>query len=199
MHLYFSLQHVQTISLQGYVPLKMALQGHVPLMMALQVHVQLMMPLTLLTTVIVMIMINMTNFARLKKRFCQRDATRLTLIWLNWTDSRSTCNTSLMCTKGQLLSLQLTMESFTNNDEKTKFYTGVPTFSLLMHVFNIIAPSIKVTTQNALGQFQEFLLVLIRLKLNSPLQDLAFRSNISVPSPELSRVGLFVTSTLLYT
>lgn len=88
----------------------------------------------------------------------------------------------LSSTKGQLLSLQLTMESFTNNDEKTKFYTGVPTFSLLMHVFNIIAPRIKITTQNALGQFQEFLLVLIRLKLNSPLQDLAFHSNISVPT-----------------
>ncbi|XP_022793761.1 uncharacterized protein LOC111332642 isoform X1 [Stylophora pistillata] len=88
----------------------------------------------------------------------------------------------LSSTKVQLLSLQLTMESFTNSDEKTKFYTGVPTFSLLMHVFNIIAPRIKITTQNALGQFQEFLLVLIRLKLNSPLQDLAFRSNISVPT-----------------
>ena len=36
--------------------------------------------------------------------------------------------------------------------------------------------------QNALCQFQEFLLVLMRLKFNSPLQDLAFHFNISVPT-----------------
>ena len=51
-----------------------------------------------------------------------------------------------------------------------------------MHVLNLIAPHIKRNTQNALSQFQEFLLVLIRLKLNSPLQDLAYRFNLAVPT-----------------
>ncbi|CAH3173695.1 unnamed protein product [Porites evermanni] len=88
----------------------------------------------------------------------------------------------LSSTKGQLLSAQLTEDSFRDNDDKTKFYTGIPKFSLLMHVLNLIAPHIKRNTQNALSQFQEFLLVLIRLKLNSPLQDLAYRFNISVPT-----------------
>ena len=87
----------------------------------------------------------------------------------------------LSSTKGQLLSVQLTEDSF-RDDDKTKFYTGIPKFSLLMHVLNLIAPHIKRNTQNALSQFQEFLLVLIRLKLNSPLQDLAYRFNISVPT-----------------
>ncbi|XP_068680166.1 uncharacterized protein [Montipora foliosa] len=85
-------------------------------------------------------------------------------------------------TKAQLLSVQLTEEGFRDNDDKTKFYTGIPKFCLLMHVFNLIAPHIKRNCQNALCQFQEFLLVLIRLKFNSPLQDLAFRFNISVPT-----------------
>ena len=88
----------------------------------------------------------------------------------------------LSSTKGQLLSVQLTEDSFRDNDDKTKFYTGIPKFSLLMHVLNLIAPHIKRNIQNALSQFQEFLLVLIRLKLNSPLQDLAYRFNISVPT-----------------
>ena len=87
----------------------------------------------------------------------------------------------LSSTKGQLLSTQLTEDSFRDNDDKTKFYTGIPSFSLLMHVLNLIAPHIKRNSQNALCQFQEFLLVLIRLKLNSPLQDLAYRFNVSVP------------------
>lgn len=88
----------------------------------------------------------------------------------------------LSSTKGQLLSVQLTEDGFRDNDDKTKFYTGIPKFSLLMHVLNLIAPHIKRNIQNALSQFQEFLLVLIRLKLNSPLQDLAYRFNISVPT-----------------
>ena len=88
----------------------------------------------------------------------------------------------LSSTKGQLLSTQLTEDSFRDNDDKTKFYTGFPSFSLLMHVINLIAPHIKRNSQNALCQFQEFLLVLIRLKLNSPLRDLAYRFNVSVPT-----------------
>ena len=47
----------------------------------------------------------------------------------------------------------------------------------------LLLPIIKRNTHNALCQFQEFLLVLIRLKLNSPLQDSAYRFNISVPTP----------------
>ena len=88
----------------------------------------------------------------------------------------------LSSTKGQLLSTQLTEDSFRDNDDKTKFYTGIPSFSLLMHVLNLIVPHIKSNSQNALCRFQEFLLVLIRLKLNSPLQDLAYRFNVSVPT-----------------
>ena len=88
----------------------------------------------------------------------------------------------LSSTKGQLLSVQLTEDSFRDNDDKTTFYTGIPKFSLLMLVLNLIAPHIKRNTQNALSQFQEFPLVLIRLKLNSPLQDLAYRFNLSVPT-----------------
>ena len=49
-------------------------------------------------------------------------------------------------------------------------------------VLNLIAPHIKRNTQNALCQFQEFLqLVLIRLKLDSTLQDLAYGFNVSAP------------------
>ena len=46
----------------------------------------------------------------------------------------------LSSTKEQLLSTQLTEDSFRDHDDKTKFYTGIPSFSLLMHVLNLIAP-----------------------------------------------------------
>lgn len=59
-------------------------------------------------------------------------------------------------TKGQLLSTQLAEHCF-GDDDKTKFYTGIPSFSLLMNGLNLIAPHIKRNTQNAPCQFQEFL------------------------------------------
>lgn len=60
-------------------------------------------------------------------------------------------------TKGQLLSTQLTEDFFGDDDDKTKFYTGISSFSLLMNGLNLIAPHIKRNTHNALCQFQQFL------------------------------------------
>ena len=107
----------------------------------------------------------------LVEEYCQTELDRQQIYMQDITDELSS-------TKGQLLSVQLTEDSFRDNDDKTKFYTGIPKFSLLLHVLNLIALHIKRNTQNALSQFQEFLLVLSRLKLNSPLQDLAYRFNL---------------------
>lgn len=111
----------------------------------------------------------------LAEEYCQTELDRQQIYMQDITDELSS-------TKGQLLSVQLTEDSFRDNDDKTKFFTGIPKFSLLLHVLNLIALHIKRNTQNALSQFQEFLLVLIRLKLYSPLQDLAYRFNLSVPT-----------------
>lgn len=40
-------------------------------------------------------------------------------------------------------------------------------------MFNLVAPKIKAKSQNALPKFQEFILVLMRLKLNVAFQDLS--------------------------
>ena len=111
----------------------------------------------------------------LAEEYCQTQLDRQQIYMQDISDELSSI-------KGQLLPVQLTEDSFRDNDDKTKIYTGIPEFSLLMHVLNLIAPHIKRNTQNALSQFQEFLLVLIRLKLNSPLQDLAYRFNLAVPT-----------------
>ena len=88
--------------------------------------------------------------------------------------------------KKQLLNIEISRQAFSENDEKTKFYTGIPNFVLLTHVFNLVAPHVKHTSTNVLSQFQEFLITLMKLKLNSPFQDLAFRFGISVST--VSRV-----------
>lgn len=70
--------------------------------------------------------------------------------------------------------LQISQNGFKDNDQKTKFYSGLPSYLLLIHVFNLLTPKISTTPMNALCRFQEFLLVLMRLKPNLPFQDLAY-------------------------
>ena len=90
------------------------------------------------------------------------------------------CTTELDELKKQLLNIEISRQAFSENDEKTKFYTGIPNFVLLIHVFNLVATPVKHTSTNDLSQFQEFLITLMKLKLNSPFQHLAFRFGISV-------------------
>lgn len=68
---------------------------------------------------------------------------------------------------------------FFKGDEKVRFYTGLPSYEVLLVTFEHVAPYVTRRTQS-LDRFQEFVLVLMKLRLNVPLQDLAYRFNISL-------------------
>ena len=76
---------------------------------------------------------------------------------------------------------------FRNNDKKVNFYTGLPSFEMLNIVFRQIEHFVARKSQ-LLTPFQEFVLTLMKLKLNMPLEDLAYRFNVSVST--ISRVFL---------
>jgi len=59
------------------------------------------------------------------------------------------------------------------------FYTGLPTYAILKIVFNFISPFVE-RKPTVLSIFQEFILVLIKLRLNVPMQDLSYRFFVSV-------------------
>ena len=65
------------------------------------------------------------------------------------------------------------------SDDKVRFYTGLPSHKNLVATLNHVAPHVGRRTQ-ALDQFQEFIMVLIKLRLNVPFQDLAYRFLVSV-------------------
>ena len=66
-----------------------------------------------------------------------------------------------------------------NDDDKVKFYNGLPGFDILMTTFNFVSP--HCTRKSPFSSlFQEFIMVLMKLRLNVPLQDLAFRFDISL-------------------
>ena len=59
--------------------------------------------------------------------------------------------------------LHLTEHSFMRNDEKVHFYTGLPSFSVLRAVFDLLSPHITSQAKCSLSQFQKLILMLMRL------------------------------------
>ena len=65
------------------------------------------------------------------------------------------------------------------SDDKVRFYTGLPSYEVLMVVFKHVSPHVSRRSLN-LDSFQEFVMVLMKLRLNVPFQDLAYRFMISL-------------------
>ena len=71
-------------------------------------------------------------------------------------------------------------EYFCNDDDKVKFYTGLPSYEILIKTFSFIAPhETRQFSRARLSKFQEFIMVLMKLRLNVPHQDLAYRFGVS--------------------
>ena len=74
---------------------------------------------------------------------------------------------------------------FFKADERVRFYTGLPSYEILNVMFQQVAPHVNRRTQS-LNKFQEFVMVLMKLRLNVPFQDLAYRFAVSIAT--VSRV-----------
>jgi len=70
------------------------------------------------------------------------------------------------------------ISDFQNDDDRVKYYTGLPNFKVLTTVFEFLHEYVK--CGKSLSHFQEFVIVLAKLRLNLGLQDLAYRCNISI-------------------
>ncbi|XP_014669650.1 PREDICTED: uncharacterized protein LOC106810726 isoform X2 [Priapulus caudatus] len=108
---------------------------------------------------------------------CQTELTGLQISELEQCNRDMTCE--LVEMKKKILEADLTEASFKNNDEKTKFYTGLTNFLVLQQIMSMCGGFIHSGTVNSLTKFQELLLVLIRLRLNVPFQDLGYRFGVS--------------------
>ncbi|KAL1468263.1 hypothetical protein MTO96_041610 [Rhipicephalus appendiculatus] len=87
--------------------------------------------------------------------------------------------TELQQVKGSLDTLQLSKASLEHDDSRVQFYTGLPSYTVLIALFTLVESSVPHRANNALAKFQEFVLTLMRLRLGAALQDLAYRFEIS--------------------
>ena len=62
---------------------------------------------------------------------------------------------------------------FCKSDERVRFYIGLQPYGIVMVMFQQTAPHVDRQTQT-LDKFEEFVLLLMKLKLNMPSQDLAY-------------------------
>jgi len=71
----------------------------------------------------------------------------------------------------------LSQDAFKDDDQKVNFYTGLPSFQILMVIFNFVSPHVKhgSSTTHALSKFEEFIAMLMKLRLGLFDQDLAYR------------------------
>ncbi|XP_049515020.1 uncharacterized protein LOC119433844 [Dermacentor silvarum] len=64
---------------------------------------------------------------------------------------------------------------FRSNPDIVLFYTGLPNYAVLEAVYSLVEPHVRHTLRNRLNKFEEMVVFLMRLRLNLPLQDLAYR------------------------
>lgn len=88
--------------------------------------------------------------------------------------------------KVQLQSFQPFTEASMQDAECVQFYTGLPNFLVLYTVFEFVAA--EPSPLSKLSSFQEFIMVLIKLRMNLPMKDLAYHFQVSVATT--SRIWL---------
>ncbi|CAN8007250.1 unnamed protein product, partial [Ixodes pacificus] len=74
---------------------------------------------------------------------------------------------------------QLTAAALQRDPKKVKCYTGLESFDVLFGVYHLIECAVHHSATNSLSKFQEFLVFLMKSRLNLTFQDLAFRFGVS--------------------
>ena len=73
-------------------------------------------------------------------------------------------------------------------DDYVRFYTGLPNFKVLKAIYNHVVSAVPTSKYNKLKPFEEFIAVLMKLRLNCRMQDLAYRFRVSIST--ISRIFL---------
>ena len=73
----------------------------------------------------------------------------------------------------------MSIDSFEADPKRLKFYTGLDSIHAFKAIFNLIAPAIEDHHLSSLPKFSQFLMVIIKLRLNLSDQDLGYRFGVS--------------------
>ena len=119
-------------------------------------------------------LLKMAKVVRPRSKALARCVLRRTFYAVNFDASSQTEDFDYLFASNRKV-IEFEEEYFRNSDDKVLFYTGLPSYEILNFVFELVSLSVS-------RRCQEFVMVLIKLRLDVPLQDLAYRFNISVPT-----------------
>ena len=108
---------------------------------------------------------------------CQTDVDMETICQLE--SELKSRNAELHNLREKILKASLTEDSFRNDDEKVLFYTGLPNFLVMITLFNYLQDIVSLTARSSLSKFEQFVLTMMRLRLNLPFSDLGYRFGVS--------------------
>lgn len=89
------------------------------------------------------------------------------------------CNSKIYTMKTKLDSVEFSEYTFRNDDSKTTYFTGFPKAEMFFVIYEAVAPYLSSHPNKTLSSFQQFLLTLMKLRLNLPFRYLAYRFAIS--------------------
>ena len=69
---------------------------------------------------------------------------------------------------------RFTKSWFESDDRKVKYYTGLPSFQILMNLFNFIVMSVACSDRSSLPLLQQFIMTMMKFRLNVEHQHLAY-------------------------
>ncbi|XP_070390408.1 uncharacterized protein [Dermacentor albipictus] len=88
-------------------------------------------------------------------------------------------NDHLYALRAHIDQLEWTEAAFRKNKAKVLYYTGMANFDILNGLFKLVECYVQHGVNNSLSKFQEFVLFLMKLKLNLQNADLGFRFKVS--------------------
>ncbi|XP_049275786.1 uncharacterized protein LOC125760122 [Rhipicephalus sanguineus] len=88
-------------------------------------------------------------------------------------------NDNLYALREYIDKLEWTEAAFRESKSKVMYYTGMASFDILYGIFSVVECYVPHGANNVLSKFQEFILFLMKLKLNLHNTDLGFRFGVS--------------------
>lgn len=89
------------------------------------------------------------------------------------------CNSQIVALKKKIDMSDLNEESFKNNDAKTLYFTGFQNADVLAIIHNTISSGLSSHHNTSLNTFQQFLLTMMKLRLNLPFKYVSYRFAVS--------------------
>ena len=75
------------------------------------------------------------------------------------------CQDDIALLKSQCKQMAMTEEHL-KDDKKVKFCTGLPSYTVLLAIFNLISPHVTNHQRHTITKFQQFMMVLMKLHLD---------------------------------